>query len=465
MTAISSRGKVFRDPVHGLIRIEPGDEFVLDLINTPEFQRLRRVRQLGLSSLTYPGAEHTRFAHSLGVFNFAQRIIAVLKHRYADAKEVYTLLTGQERILKAAALLHDVGHGPFSHMIERAFEESANHEKKSTALIQDGGAITDCLQHHGFVPKEVANLILKASEHRFLVDIVSSQLDADRMDYILRDALNTGVKYGAFDSEWVVNSLCLGGEPGLNEKPRLQDLRLCLEDKRGLHSAEQLVMARMHMSYQVYYHRVTRGWEAHLLCLLKLAEESAKNDMLPKDTPSNVKAFLRGGDLTGDEWLWFDESAVEAAMHVWAGAQAVNAELAERSRTFLLRQKAFICAELGNLSMEQILRLSVGLNQSGRPNIDWLLDDPKFTTYKDFDSGFRGTKKEQDNAAVSTSAILISDGGLQSIARPAESVSLVLNALGDNPQGNRTSLSRLYYHKKVAESVEKVLAAVAPKRA
>ncbi len=456
---IGPAGKVFRDPVHGLIRIESGDEFIRDLINTPEFQRLRRVRQLGVSSFTYPGAEHTRFAHSLGVFNFAQRILEVLRRRYADAKELQELLSTQQRMVKAAALLHDIGHGPFSHMIERAFEAVADHEKKTVALIQDGGAITDCLTRHELDPKAVANLVRKACEHRFLVDVVSSQLDADRMDYVLRDALNTGVKYGAYDSEWVLNSLCLGGEPNLGKAPELRDLRLCLDEKRGLFSAEQLVMARMHMSYQVYYHRATRGWEAHLLCVLKLAAEAAKADALPSATPSNVKKFLRAeGMLQGDDWLWFDESAMEAALHAWATAGAEHTELAELSRAFLLRQKKFICADLGNLTMEKALRLSAGLNVSGREGIDWLLDDPKFTSYKDFDSGFRGGKKLADQVAVSTSAILISDGSLQSIARPVESVSLVLDALGDRPEGNRTSLARLYYHQKVADQVEKSLA-------
>jgi len=458
---IGPAGKVFRDPVHGLIRIEAGDDFVRDLINTPEFQRLRRVRQLGLSSFTYPGAEHTRFAHCIGVFNFAQRILDVLKRRYAAWSAVQDVLIEQQRTVKAAALLHDVGHGPFSHMIERAFRAVADHEKKTVALIQDGGAITDCLVHHKLDPKAVANLVRKASEYRFLVDVVSSQLDADRMDYVLRDALSTGVKYGAYDSEWVLNSLCLGGEPSLSEAPELRDLRLCLEEKRGLFSAEQLVMARTHMSYQVYYHKATRGWEAHLLCLLKLAAEAANSGTLPPTTPANVGRFLRDGSvLQGDDWLWFDESAIEASMHAWAMAGQSHAELKELSRAFLLREKVFLCAELGSWTTEQALRLSMGLGRAGRDGIDWLLDDPKFTSYKDFDSGFRGGKQIQDPAAVSTSAILISDGRLESTARPAESVSLVLDALGERPAGNRTSLARLFYHRKVAEPVEKALAEV-----
>jgi HD superfamily phosphohydrolase len=458
---ISPRGKVFRDPVHGLIRIEAGDEYALDLINTPEFQRLRRIRQLGVSSFTYPGAEHTRFAHSLGVFNFAQQIVSSLQRRYSDEKALLEVLTAQRRNVLAAALLHDVGHGPFSHMIERAFEKSADHEKKTVSLIQDGGAITDCLKTHKIDPKAVANFIRKTSEYRFLVDVVSSQLDADRMDYILRDALNTGVEYGVFDSEWILNSLCLGGEPGLASPPKMQELRLCLEDRRGLYSAEQLVMARMHMSYQVYYHRTTRGWEAPLLCLLKLAAELAKKKVLPVGTSPNLNQFLCAeGALTGDDWLWFDESSIEASLHAWAGAKEVSQDLADYSRSFLLRQKLFHFCELGDLGITKTVRLISGLNPAGRNGVDWMLDDPKFTSYKDFDSGFRGNTLKKDAAAVSTSAILISSGDLQSNAQPAELASVVLGALGDNPQGNKTSLSRLYYHKKIEKEVEIALESV-----
>ena len=452
---------MFRDPVHGLIRIEPGDEFILDLINTPEFQRLRRVRQLGVSSFTYPGAEHTRFAHSLGVFNFAQRIIASLLRRYAASGDLIALLNDQRRIVLAAALLHDVGHGPFSHMIERAFEDVADHELKTIELIQDGGAITDCLSAYEIKPSLVASLISKTSEHRFLVDIVSSQLDADRMDYILRDALNTGVKYGVFDAEWIINSLCLGGEPNEPATGDLKNLRLCLENQRGLYSAEQLVMARMHMSFQVYYHKATRGWEAHLLCLLKLASERAKSGTLPAGTPANVTRFLKAeGHLTGDDWLWFDESAIEASLHAWAGARASDAELAGLSRNFLLRKKSFRCLEsdgLGGDNISRTVKIMSGFERIGHANIDWLLDDAKFTSYKDFDSGLRGTTKKPDKAAISTSAILLSDGDLGSVAKPAEFGSVVLNALGENPQGNKSSLVRIYYHENISTEAKKML--------
>jgi hypothetical protein len=252
----------------------------------------------------------------------------------------------------------------------------------------------------------------------------------------------------------------------LANAPKFQDLRLCLENRRGLYSAEQLVMARMHMSYQVYYHRTTRGWEAHLLCLLKVAAELAQKDALPTGTSPNLKQFLCAeGVLTGDDWLWLDESAIEASLHAWSAANDSQPILADLSRSFLLRKKSFHYCELGDLGITKTVRMTSGLNAAGRDGVDWLLDDPKFTSYKDFDSGFRGSTHKKDPAAVSTSAILISSGELQDIAQPAELASVVLDALGNNPQGNKTSLSRIYYHQKIAKEVEKVLESVGLKRA
>ncbi|PAW76939.1 MAG: hypothetical protein B9S32_13505 [Verrucomicrobia bacterium Tous-C9LFEB] len=451
--AFNKKGKVFRDQVHGLIRIEPDDAFILDLINTPEFQRLRRIRQLGVSSMTYSGAEHTRFAHSLGVFNFAQRITNFLLLRYREIPDLVELLQQNQQIIKAAALLHDIGHGPFSHMIERAFPALADHEKKTVSLIKDSRFIPQILNQAGICPQEVADIILKKTENRILVDIISSQLDADRMDYILRDALNTGVKYGSYDAEWVLNSLCVGQEPNGTDG-NLRSLRLCLDEQRGLHSAEQIVMARMHMSFQVYYHRVTRGWEAHMLCLLNLAAKQAKTGELPSGTSNLLLSFLqKEGNLENDDWVFFDESCLESSLHAWASTN--HGVLGEMSRKFLLREKLFECVNLESISLSASIKLSKQAAEIGEENIFWLLDDPAFTSYKDFDAGFR-SKGTDDRAAISTSAILVSSGDFHSTARPAEALSLVLSALGDNPVGTRQSIRRFYYHSSLKDKFDKI---------
>jgi uncharacterized protein len=367
--SIGPAGKVIRDCIHGLIRIEPEDEVLLRLIDTPEFQRLRRIRQLGVSSLTYPGAEHSRFTHSLGVLNFAQRMFAALRHRYRNDSTAKDLLDEHGLRVKAAALLHDLGHAPFSHMMERAFDGSSHHEDRTIALITGtASAIPKVLNRHKIQPQAVADIIEKTAEHRLLVDIVSSQLDADRMDYILRDALTTGVKYGAYDAEWLLNSLCIGKEPGLAGTANERQWRLCLDERRGLYSAEQFVIARMHMSLQVYFHRATRGWEAHLLCLFGIAVNLAKRSRLPKQTPEVVARFFeRGGDVTHQDFLLLDEAALVCAFQVWSRAgRKEHEELALLASAFLQRRKIFKCRELEPLGFSKATRLERELSKYGQ---------------------------------------------------------------------------------------------------
>jgi uncharacterized protein len=451
-----TRGKIFRDPVHGLIRVEPDDQFLLKLIDTPEFQRLRRVRQLGVSFLTYPGAEHSRFAHSLGVLNFAQRILGIIKLRYHNESTVGDLLDQHSKEVKAAALLHDIGHGPFSHMAERAFDARGRHEEKTVELITaPKGIIGTILSSAGVDPEGVANLITKASPHRLLVDVVSSQLDADRMDYILRDSLATGVKYGAFDSEWLLNSLCIGAEPNQPASKNPNEWRLCLDERRGLHSAEQLILARMHMSLQVYFHQATRGWEAHLLCLFKEAAALAAAGELPKSTPGlAVEFFRRTGNVDAKMFLDIDEATLTCAMQQWAISENAG-KLRDLASTFLRREKRYRCFELPKSDYRKTIKLSAALREVGAENHDWLLDSSDLVSYEDFDSVFRGTK--QTPAEISTHAVLLSEGKLGAPSRPVEADSIILRAMGDHPIH---AISRLYCHQDVVGNVEKVLAEI-----
>lgn len=456
---IGAQGKVFRDPVHGLIRIEPEDAFLLELIDTPEFQRLRRIRQLGVSSMTYPGAEHTRFAHSLGVLCFAQRMLDMLRHRYRKESTATDLLDKYAKTVKAAALLHDIGHAPFSHMMERAFPATAKHEKKTVDIISDdASSIPAILKGHGVDAVSVRDIIKKSSEYRLLVDIVSSQLDADRMDYILRDALATGVKYGAFDAEWLLNSLCIGAEPGAVNSEKGTEWRLCLEEKRGLHSAEQLIIARMHMSLQVYFHKATRGWEAHLLCLFNHAASLAKQGQLPDGTPDIANRFFTAeGKLEHADFLLCDESTLIAAMQAWTRpTKSEHKRLAELSQSYLNRKKIFLTTDLTGAKMGQLIKLSDALNEVGKKNFDWVLDDLDFNSYKDYDSVFRASSTEAKDGeeAASTEAILLAEGSLGAISRPVEARSAILGALGSN---SHHAVYRLYYHLSLLERVTKVL--------
>lgn len=449
--ALDPRGKLFRDPVHGLIEIH--DAFLLDLIDAPEFQRLRRIRQLGVGSLTYHGAEHTRFAHSLGVLNFAQRILRRLRTRYDGNRAVAELLNEHERTVKAAALLHDIGHGAFSHMLERAFKATTDHEKKTAEIItSEEFSIAARLRAHDLDPDRVRSIIDKSFEVWFLKDIVSSQLDADRMDYLLRDALMSGVEYGRYDAEWILNSLCLGSEPDPNVEISPQHWRLCLDQKRGLYSAEQLIVARMHMSLQVYYHPVTRGWETHLLCLFKEAGNLAASGHLPAETPNALTAFFNNqGAVSADEFLQIDEALFQTGFQTWARSNDPrHKKLASLARSFLERRKQFFVRDVP-VSFTDSARLFMKLGRMGREDVDWRLDEAGFRSYKDFGAILSHSEADEDAGSVSTEAILLSNGDPNQRAKPAErdERSILFEPMGKKP----INLRRLYFHESIAQQV------------
>lgn len=192
------REKVFRDPVHNYVHVKY--QVILDLINTSEFQRLRRIHQLGTTSLIFHGAEHTRFAHSLGVYEIARRIIESFEENFPSKIPGDGLWDDSEKLLTlCAALLHDIGHGAYSHTFEHIF--GTDHEQITRDIItSDTTEINHVLEKVGpDFPEKVASVINKTYPNKQVVEMISSQLDADRMDYLLRDAYNTGVKYGTFD--------------------------------------------------------------------------------------------------------------------------------------------------------------------------------------------------------------------------------------------------------------------------
>ena len=447
---IPPRGKVIRDPVHGLIAFHPGDEFLLELIACPEFQRLRRVRQLGVSNITYPGAEHTRFAHSLGVLNFATRMLGRLRERYGRNKRIVGLISRHGRSVRAAALLHDTGHGPFSHMLERAFELNSKHENRTIQIISERtSSVNKTLLRHGIKPDEVSAIIDGTFPVWFLRDIVSSQLDADRMDYLLRDALMTGVEYGQYDAEWILNSICLGLDPAAPPGKSAKHLRLCLDEKRGLHAAEQLVVARMHMSYQVYFHRVTRIWEAHLLCLFRHAELLAAQRALPSRTPAVVRDFFRKkGSLAPDAFLGFDETVMLAAIHLWSTDKAQKSrQLAQLSRAFLDRRKMFDCHDYTgdhdpiSASFKKVQELQ---KKGARDGFDFYHDDAKLRGYKDFGRSVANHASEGDDESASSEAIFLADGDPAHNAKPLEqhAGALITKALAAD--GKPSPLNRVF---------------------
>ncbi len=246
--------KLFRDPVHDIMSFRkdsPEDRVLLQLIETDEVQRLRRIRQLGLTNLVYHGAEHSRFVHSMGVAALARRMYDQVRPGGAPSERLAVV---------AAALCHDLGHGPFSHVAERIGRY--HHEDVTVALIQTEGTgpHTALSAYDPDLPARVAGFYDKTNVDEPLRHIVSSQLDADRMDYILRDGMATGVKIGVFDLERILGMLEVRGGG------------ICV-NFRAIEAVEGYLLARFHMYKQVYLHKASRAAERMLEAAIRRARE------------------------------------------------------------------------------------------------------------------------------------------------------------------------------------------------
>lgn len=450
------RDRVFRDPVHGLIPISAKDEFLTDLINTPEFQRLHRVRQLGVASLTFPGTDHSRFCHSLGVLHVATRILDVLQRRYEN-DVVGNQVSKHHQTIKAAALLHDIGHGPFSHLMERAFQNTKDHEERTMEMITaNESSIRGALTNSGLRPEEVRQVIGHQFPVLFLQDIVSSQLDADRMDYLVRDSHFAGVNYGIFDLEWILNSVCIGSYSTDLNNP--DHWRLCLDKKRGLQAAEQLILARQHMSLQVYYHKSTRRWESVFLCLIREATRLADLDALPTGTPDLVNIYLKSrGKVNHQHFLLLDEALMVFAFSVWKTSNLNDhLWLSTLASGFLDRKKVLSRVELPeNLTaaQETLLRARLDSELKAHGNSHWELDAGEFTPYKGPSPESKLSDPEGYRDAVQASAILLSDGRNQVQAEPVSEVSSIFRSL----IGQRFRLRRLFCDPNLKIGIDKMI--------
>ena len=319
--------RIYRDSVHNIIRVKTDSaegKLIVALVDTPEFQRLRRIRQLGLAYFAYQAAEHSRFTHSLGAFHLAARMVAKLRQSYDIPAEAQTAV-------RVAALLHDVGHGPFSHVIESILD--FHHEQFTIeAVLSDQTAIGRLLADHSpDLAGDVAAIIRGDFRHRALAQLVSSQLDVDRMDYLLRDSLMTGAKYGIYDLEWIIKSIEINeaGDHLYVSAP-------------GIYAVEDYLQARYYMYRQVYFHRTLRSAEAVLKVLLRRALNLFSNGgsvWNSIDTP--MEKILRGEKLSLLEHLHLDDTDVMFSIKRWQHSEdAILADLADR---FLNRRlfKAF----------------------------------------------------------------------------------------------------------------------------
>ncbi len=295
---ISNKRKIINDPIYGFVTLP--DDLVYDLINHPIFQRLRRIKQLGLTNLVYPGALHTRFHHAIGAMYLMTEALQVLKSK--DIK-----ITDEEsRAAIIAILLHDIGHGPFSHALEHTIVKGINHEDISTMLMDE--------LNKEFKGKLTLAIKIFENQHpkKFLHQLVSSQLDMDRLDYLNRDSFFTGVSEGVVSSDRIIKML------------NVKEGNLVVEAK-GIYSVESFLIARRLMYWQVYLHKTVLSAEKLLVNVLKRAKELslAGEDLFATPALSlflknnfSKKDFISKPELL-QQFVLLDDYDIMASVKVW----------------------------------------------------------------------------------------------------------------------------------------------------
>ncbi len=286
-----------RDPIHGFIIF---NDLEKEIINSPEFQRLKYIRQLGMGYLVYPGSHHTRFEHSLGVMELATRVFDTLiakggmelKSIFGWNKEADVERTRQ--ILRLSALLHDLGHPPFSHMAEALFPNGYDHERYTEEIIREASTRRIIEQEYYRKGIRLNDIIpvIKSKQRKielnatmnFLNEIITGDLGVDRIDYLIRDSHHTGVMYGKFDYERLLNTLIVIKDPATKNPV------LAIE-RGGLHAAEGLILARYFMFLQVYYHDIRRIYDIHL-------QDFLKEFLVGSRFPNNLHDYLELNDST-----------------------------------------------------------------------------------------------------------------------------------------------------------------------
>ncbi|WP_182476559.1 HD domain-containing protein [Staphylococcus hominis] len=304
--------KVFKDPIHKYVHVK--DQLIWDLIKTKEFQRLRRIKQLGTLYLAFHTAEHSRFGHSLGVYEIVRRMI----DESFVGREAWN---NKDRPLAlCAALLHDLGHGPFSHSFEKIF--NTDHEAFTQEIITGNTEVNEVLSRVSETfPQEVADVINKTHKNKLVISMISSQIDADRMDYLQRDAYFTGVSYGTFDMERILRLM----RPSKDE---------VLIKESGMHAVENFIMSRYQMYWQIYFHPVSRGGEVLLNNCLKRVKQLYKEDYQFKMYPKEFIPFFEG-TITIDQYVELDEVTVLFYLKKWIHEE--DEILSDLARRFINR--------------------------------------------------------------------------------------------------------------------------------
>ncbi len=381
--------KVLRDPIHEYIHIEY--QVIWDCLNSPEFQRLRRIHQLGATHQVYHAAEHSRFSHSLGVYEIVRRMVNEvegLKDALSEEEQIEVMLAG---------MLHDIGHGPFSHSFESVLE--FNHEKMGALILLGDSTIHDVLvSHHPDLPKHIVDILQHKHSNPILNQVVSGQLDADRMDYLLRDAYFTGTSYGTFDLERVLRTL------------RLHDDKLVVKES-GVHTIEDYIMARYHMYWQVYYHPVSRSFETILVRFFKrLVVLNAVDPGISKRF-AMFGPFFHEGYPTLKEHFELDEAA---CLYAFTLARQESDSILKDLGTRLMDRRLFEYAEVESPQQVEAQRQNVidaGLDPEYYFALDTAIQRP-YSPYQEKENSLiwilntKNEIKELSQASVLVAAIV-----------------------------------------------------------
>jgi hypothetical protein len=384
--------KIIRDPVHDVIafRVErPLDALLFRLLNAAEFQRLRRIMQLGMAHLAYPGATHSRYSHSLGVMETARKILCHVEAETGVTEE-------QRTVCLVAALLHDLGHGPFSHVFERV--SGISHERLTQRVVQDPDSEVHRVlwQYDRVLPeKVVAFLRAEDGERTWLNDVIASQLDADRFDYLLRDNLMTGSRYGAYDLEWLLHALTVDG----------QARRLAVTWK-GVSAVEDYLHSRYNMYRNVYFHKVVRSAEGMVKLALQRAKRLAVQGRLewPRRDDTVYKALL-GQRLTMAEFTDLDDVGVNHCFKLWTRS---DDEVLARLCRGLLFRGLYKTIDLTHVTADpadaagRVERASEAVRRKGGdPAYDLFYDEPSDNPYDTYSA----------DGAVETDGIVVREQG------------------------------------------------------
>jgi len=322
---------ILRDPVHGLVAFETDEERIVEeLMDTAEVQRLRRIRQLGVASMAFPGGEHTRFAHAVGTAYVMKQLLVRLRRIHEELPYWQRITTDLGRDALAAALLHDVGHGPLSHLFEDAIPGCTNHEvwTERIVLAPETDVHRVLARHDPGMPARVAALVRGEHPLGYLAKAVSGTLDVDRCDYLLRDAHATGVRYGLYDLDWLLRSLRFAPSPADGSAPKL-----AVDGAKGLPAIEAFILARLFMFQQVYLHKATRSAEWMIRTILARASALVAEGVRLPGTPRAIALSASGAPPSLDDYLALDDGVLWVALQAWEDADAAPlADLCRRVR-------------------------------------------------------------------------------------------------------------------------------------